>query len=407
MAAFAPTAESRRDAEKSGDTLPGTDKYPIRNREELRKAIKLVGSSDEPDAKVKAHIRRKARELDAEDMIPDSWAAASSDIGLPPIQWFRNPDLPGLTPLTVDDDGHCYGHLAGWKSSHTGFPGRDIAPPRSVSDYAYFHAGSARVLDGAAVAEISVGHLTMDTSHASTMLAQHGAAAHYDDTGTLVANVCAGEDEHGIWFSGAVLPGVDELRLHRFRSCGLSGDWRRIGAGLELVAALSVPVPGFPVPRARVASGAALALVAAGVLHPEPSAAMVLDYDTLAAAITSRLRASDADERERAELLDDLSEPDVERLSMLAELGDDWDSFKRTNWVEKAGGLPSYIKRIAKHLQGKGMTESHAIATAVNAAKKMCATGDLNWPGLQNVNPGSKAEACAAVADWERKKAQS
>ena len=135
---------------------------------------------------------------------------------------------------------------------------------------------------------------------------------------------------------------------------------------------------------------------------------MVLDYDTLAAAIASRLRASDADERERAELLADLvNEPDVERLSMLAELGDDWDSFKRTNWVEKAGGLPSYIKRIAKHLQHKGMTESHAIATAVNAAKKMCATGDLNWPGLQNVNPGSKAEACAAVADWERKKAQS
>jgi hypothetical protein len=37
----------------------------------------------------------------------------------------------------------------------------------------------------------------------------------------------------------------------------------------------------------------------------------------------------------------------------------------------------------------------------------MCSTGDLNWPGLQSVNPGSKAEACAAVADWERKKAQS
>ena len=76
------------------------------------------------------------------------------------------------------------------------------------------------------------------------------------------------------------------------------------------------------------------------------------------------------------------------------------------NWVEKAGGLPKYIKRIKKHLEKKGMSEGHAIATAVNACKKMCATGDLNFPGAQNVNPGSKAEACAAVADWERKKAQ-
>jgi len=76
------------------------------------------------------------------------------------------------------------------------------------------------------------------------------------------------------------------------------------------------------------------------------------------------------------------------------------------NWVSKAGGLPSYIKRIEKHLIGKGMTESQAIATAVNAAKKMCTSGDLNFPGSQQVNPGSKAEACAAVAQWNAKKAQ-
>src|SRR5690606_27483392 len=49
---------------------------------------------------------------------------------------------------------------------------------------------------------------------------------------------------------------------------------------------------------------------------------------------------------------------------------------------------------------------SHAIAVAVNAVKKMCATGDVNFPGKQSVNVGSRAEACAAVADWERKKAQ-
>jgi hypothetical protein len=74
------------------------------------------------------------------------------------------------------------------------------------------------------------------------------------------------------------------------------------------------------------------------------------------------------------------------------------------NWVEKTGGLPSYIKRIAKHVRASGKSESQAIAIAVNAAKKMCATGDVNFPGKQSVNAGSRAEACKAVAEWEAKK---
>jgi hypothetical protein len=77
----------------------------------------------------------------------------------------------------------------------------------------------------------------------------------------------------------------------------------------------------------------------------------------------------------------------------------------KTNWVEKAGGLPRYIERIAKHLHSeKGMDVSRAIATAVNVVKRMCASGDTNFPGKQTVNAKSRAQACAAVADWERKK---
>lgn len=82
------------------------------------------------------------------------------------------------------------------------------------------------------------------------------------------------------------------------------------------------------------------------------------------------------------------------------------DRSPNKNWVENAGGLPMYIRRIANHLNAEqGMTISHAIATAVNVVKKMCASGDTNWPGKQNVNAGSHAEACAAVVEWERKKA--
>lgn len=80
----------------------------------------------------------------------------------------------------------------------------------------------------------------------------------------------------------------------------------------------------------------------------------------------------------------------------------------KSNWVEKAGGLPKYIERIAKHLHSeKGMDVGRAIATAVNVVKKMCAAGDTNFPGKQQVNAGSQAQACAAVKQWESMKAKS
>jgi len=77
------------------------------------------------------------------------------------------------------------------------------------------------------------------------------------------------------------------------------------------------------------------------------------------------------------------------------------------NWVEEQGGLPSYIERIAVHLVNeRGMSPSHAIATAINAAKHWCATGDVKqWKGIQHINMGSRGEACAAVAKWEAMKA--
>lgn len=77
------------------------------------------------------------------------------------------------------------------------------------------------------------------------------------------------------------------------------------------------------------------------------------------------------------------------------------------NWVTETGGLPSFIERIAKHLHfEKGMEKGRAIAVAKNAAERMCNTGDLNFPGLQKVNPGSRAEACQAVAEWNEKRAR-
>ena len=81
----------------------------------------------------------------------------------------------------------------------------------------------------------------------------------------------------------------------------------------------------------------------------------------------------------------------------------------KNNWVDKAGGLPKYIKRIAEHIKGKHpeYPDGRCIAIAVNAVKKMCASGDVNFPGAQQVNAKSRAQACKAVAEWEAKKARS
>lgn len=76
----------------------------------------------------------------------------------------------------------------------------------------------------------------------------------------------------------------------------------------------------------------------------------------------------------------------------------DLDRSPKKNWVEEAGGLPSYIERIAKHLHyERGMTIGHAIAAAVNRVKKWAAGGD-------NVKPDTRAKAAKAVAEWEAKK---
>ncbi|MFF1957967.1 2'-5' RNA ligase family protein [Streptomyces sp. NPDC058220] len=167
---------------------------------------------------------------------------------LPPLEWFTNPRLTALTPLTVTADGRVYGHVAGWDSCHVGLPGC-VTPPASQTGYSYFMVGEQRTANGATV---PVGTLTVGGGHADPQLGFRAAAEHYDDIGTAVARVFAGEDEHGIWVSGWLLPGADPLRVEQFKASPVSGDWRRIGGSLELIAVCSVNTPGFPVPRARV-----------------------------------------------------------------------------------------------------------------------------------------------------------
>jgi len=88
------------------------------------------------------------------------------------------------------------------------------------------------------------------------------AVQHYDDTSKAVAVVRAGEDRFGIWVAGVLLPWVDDHTKLDLGLSPLSGDWRRVGGAYEMIAALAVNFPGFPVVRERMEEGRGVALVA-------------------------------------------------------------------------------------------------------------------------------------------------
>jgi hypothetical protein len=108
----------------------------------------------------------------------------------------------------------------------------------------------------------------MGIGHAGDRLSAQATASHDDNTGTVVADVAAGEDEHGIWFSGAMRPDLTEEQVRQFKAATLSGDWRTIADDYELVAALAVNVPGFPIPRVSIAASGARWPVGAGLRPP-------------------------------------------------------------------------------------------------------------------------------------------
>lgn len=178
----------------------------------------------------------------------------------PPKEWFDNPKLDKATPLTVDDDGRVFGHIAAWHVDHIGLS-FGTKPPRSKSNYGYFHTGVVRTDSGK---DIPVGQLTLAGGHASLEASASEAIKHYDDTASAIADVHAGEDAHGIWVAGGLRPGVQPEQIRALRASAPSGDWRPIRGSLELVAVCQVNVPGFPIARSRVASGQVMALVAAG-----------------------------------------------------------------------------------------------------------------------------------------------
>lgn len=189
-----------------------------------------------------------------------SWAArvAEQVPEEPPREWFEDPGLTKPTKIRVTDDGRVFGHIAAWHSEHAGLPG--VKPPRNRDkSYSKFHRHPVRCGDGTIVKTgplASGGHSPADVS-----LAIETVQAHYDDPRYVLADVVCGEDEFGIWVSGALRPGVSSFQVMLADRYSFSGDWR-YG---ELLAACSVSVPGFHLDADEEVGAVTAAAASAGV----------------------------------------------------------------------------------------------------------------------------------------------
>lgn len=75
------------------------------------------------------------------------------------------------------------------------------------------------------------------------------------------------------------------------------------------------------------------------------------------------------------------------------------DASPKHNWVEDGGGLPPYVRKLARGIMKSGKSKSAAIAIAISRIKKWAAGGS-------DVDAGTRAKAAKAVSQWEALKAK-
>ena len=258
----------------------GTKRYPIDSEEHVRAAWSYINQEQNAakyDSKelamIKDRIRKAAKKYgieiseDSGEMsvgveVPDQGALLASMSPLaPPAAWFRDPGLKAPTRLTITDDGRVFGHLAQWKVCHVGIGSSCVMAPKTRTNYGYFKVGQVRCDDGT---EVPIGKITLGTGHANPQYGIVPSREHYDNTGWAAAVVNVGEDRHGIWVSGALTTTMTPERVEQLRQSPLSGDWRTVNGNLELIAALAVNNPGFPI--YRESDNHAFSLVAVGII---------------------------------------------------------------------------------------------------------------------------------------------
>lgn len=214
-----------------------------------------------------------------EEQMQEDFDSLVAAINAPTSAFLPTEELPGPTPWGIQEDGVTVdGHLALWASCHVGYPGC-VKPPRE-EDFTFFNLGEAVTADGQ---RVPVGKVVVGGGHAGPDLNWRTASAAYDETGTAVAVVHATADRWGIRLPGALVADATPEKIDEVRRSPLSGDWRRINGKLRLVAAVGVNTPGFPIPRALVASGHVETMFVG--FNPEDAAALQMEADELASEL--------------------------------------------------------------------------------------------------------------------------
>ncbi|MEU1550214.1 phage minor head protein [Nocardia sp. NPDC005745] len=188
-------------------------------------------------------------EADAEHTLALVAAARIVEPDLYPADFFQDPHLTEPTPIHVTAEGRVMGHLACWETMHTAYPDMARTPYRSFSGYNEFHQSPVNLDNGE---RLQCGRLTVGGGHAPAGRGVIAARQHYDDVTTCWAYVCAGEDDLGIWVSGAIDFQAPEDMVKRALQTPHSGHWERANGHPELLAAHAVNTPGFPIPARRM-----------------------------------------------------------------------------------------------------------------------------------------------------------
>ena len=291
----------------------------------------------------------------------------------PPRAWFEDPGLSELTPLRITKEGRIYGHLADWDGCHTGFGDVCVPPFRSFSDYAYFNVGEIETAEGDLVpcgklmfCRDGNGHAPLDPR-----MSAHEVSKYYDDATKVGGFVRAGADRYGTWLAGALRPGLKESEIQHLRTHPPSGDWRPIpGKGSELVAAFSVPIPGFPIPRSLVASGneGQLMVITGPLVLKEMGAR---EFQRRKAMLSARLKAV---------LSAEATETFSDGLAYSAE--------ERRRMARSGAALPDGSFPIANcsdaekaiHAQGRAGNQDRAVAHIKKRVRSLGCSGDIFDP---------------------------
>lgn len=356
-----------------------------------------------------------------------SQAIASSGEWAPPADWFEAPDGP--VGELVSLDGRVQGYVARWadidgtQMCHAGYAADgDCEPVPRGGDYSYFHQGNVELTldDGS---RIHPGLLTMDIGHGPGDPTVDGQIAHYDNPRAIAAAVVAGEDDTGIWMSGAVLPEVmrDPDRFTRLRLTPVSGHWSvtRPGGPMELIAVTAVNHPGFP---QRTESGsyelaASLGAEAPLVLRLEASVMALAERidqlleHTASAASAASTAVVPADEEENpegeggveaAEEDGDAREfpegVDRELVAAALQLLKDEDVTAMTAAAIAPLGveLPQCLTVLAEWLEGTGVPSQQSRAASVKAAAAICRSPERQHTAV-------RARACRLISEYKAK----